>query len=406
MEHQETKVEIFEKFTWKIENFSHLNATELYSDPIILGGYPWRILLFPKGNDVENSLSIYFEAMQTANMSKGWSRDVKFKLLVFNQLDANITVIRDSTPSAPLFIIGFLSERLRFIHIHIFSRQFGDMKQEESVEKFEKFTWKVENFSKYDPDTDVYSEPFLIGGYPWMIILHKSGHGDLSISLSAVLTSNMSKGWSRLVKVKLFVLDQIDGNRSIIEGDELEFNEIDGLWEESHGQNLGELIDFKGLGQIEKDLVPLLEEVCSHHPSLIECQQNRSRKFKEWAFTALGRVLHFLKTTKVKDMNDLACKNLQNLWEELEAFSFDLTWLEPHVQSALGMRSYMEKVKKVQKLKDNEVALELEIMRLKAKLVTLEVNLYAVRDLLKAEDFERDLDAELGFVKPIAKYAC
>jgi hypothetical protein len=31
----------------------------------------------------------------------------------------------------------------------------------------------------------------------------------------------------------------------------------------------------------------------------------------------------------------------------------------------------------------------------------LEVNLYAVRDLLKAEDFEeRDLDAELGFVKP------
>jgi hypothetical protein len=42
MEHQETKVEIFEKFTWKIENFSHLNATELYSDPIILGGYQWR----------------------------------------------------------------------------------------------------------------------------------------------------------------------------------------------------------------------------------------------------------------------------------------------------------------------------------------------------------------------------
>jgi hypothetical protein len=39
-------------------------------------------------------------------MSKGWSRDVKFKLLIFNQLDANITVIRGSTPSAPLFIMG------------------------------------------------------------------------------------------------------------------------------------------------------------------------------------------------------------------------------------------------------------------------------------------------------------
>ena len=57
-----------------------------------------RILMFPKGNDVDNSLSIYLEAMQTANMSKGWSRDVKFKLLVFNQINTNMTITRGSTP--------------------------------------------------------------------------------------------------------------------------------------------------------------------------------------------------------------------------------------------------------------------------------------------------------------------
>ncbi|GAU17567.1 hypothetical protein TSUD_341110 [Trifolium subterraneum] len=344
------------------------------------------------------------------------------------------------------------------------------MEQEQSsVDKFEDFTWKIENFSRYDPEDDVYSEPFVIGGYPWRIAFHQRFRRNLSIYLSAVQTANMSKGWSRHVKFNLFILNQIDRSRSIVEGYEQEFNEIDDIWkfdcmvsspvlhrpqngllvndtciigaeiclcksknekqvnqafslttsltsgsqivqmeaevlrpklEESHGQNLGELMDFKGLGQIEKDLVPLLEEVCSHHPSLIECQQKRSRKFKEWAFTALGRVLHFLKTTKVKDMNDLACKDLQNFWEELEPFSFDLTWLEPHVQSALGMKNYLKKVKKVEKLKDNAVALELEIMRLKAKVVNFEVNLYAVRDLLKAEDFEeRDLDVELGFVK-------
>ncbi|WJX84968.1 hypothetical protein P8452_67486 [Trifolium repens] len=339
------------------------------------------------------------------------------------------------------------------------TREFGDM---ESVEKFEDFTWKIENFSHYEPKDDVYSEPFVIGGYPWTITFHQRNFG-----VSAVQTANMSKGWSRHVKFNLFVLNQIDRRRSIVEGYEQEFNEIDKIWEfesmvcsavlhdpqsgllvndtciigaeiclckskiekqvnqafslttslpsgsqivqmeaeilnpkvdESHRQNLGQLMDFKGLAQIEKDLVPLLEEVCSWHPSLIECQKKRSRKFREWAFTALGRVLHFLKTTKVKDMNDLACMDLQNFWEELEPFNFDLTWLEPHVQSALGMKSYMEKVKMVEKLKDNEVALELEIMRLKAKVVSLEVNLYAVGDLLKAEDFEeRDLDAELGF---------
>jgi len=30
--------------------------------------------------------------MQTANMSKGWSIDVAFKLLVFNLVDTNMTI--------------------------------------------------------------------------------------------------------------------------------------------------------------------------------------------------------------------------------------------------------------------------------------------------------------------------
>jgi len=43
MEHQEMKDEIFEKFSWKIENFSRLNTNELYSNPFVLGGYPWYL---------------------------------------------------------------------------------------------------------------------------------------------------------------------------------------------------------------------------------------------------------------------------------------------------------------------------------------------------------------------------
>ncbi|CAL5194382.1 unnamed protein product [Lathyrus oleraceus] len=94
-------------------------------------------------------------------------------------------------------------------------------------------------------------------------------------------------------------------------------------------------------------------------------------------------------------MNDIACKNLQIIWEELERFSFDLTWLEPLVQSALGMKRYLEKLKEAEKLRDNLVALELEMQGLKAKMAT-------ARDLLEAQDLEEeiDLDAELGFVKP------
>ena len=60
--------------------------------------------------------------------------------------------------------------------------------------------------------------------------------------------------------------------------------------------SFGELMEFKGIGKIEIEFVQLLEEVCSKHPTLIESHLKRSssRRFNEWSFIALGRVLHFL----------------------------------------------------------------------------------------------------------------
>jgi hypothetical protein len=130
MEHGRSSVEKYEKFTWKIENFSRFQiGQEIYSEPFVLDGYPWyysitviefiglintiytsvygsnlwfwfrRISLYPSGDDIDNDyLLVYLEAVQmqtnNANMSNGWSRDVKFNLVVFNQLDSymNITL--------------------------------------------------------------------------------------------------------------------------------------------------------------------------------------------------------------------------------------------------------------------------------------------------------------------------
>ncbi|MED6185462.1 hypothetical protein PIB30_057294 [Stylosanthes scabra] len=108
---------------------------------------------------------------------------------------------------------------------------------------------------------------------------------------------------------------------------------------------ISELVDFRGLCKIEKRFVQLLKEACFNHPTLIENQQkrNRTQKFIEWSFAALGRVLHFLNTKSVNDMDDDACNELQNLWEELNNFGFDdLTWLELHVQFALSMKNHMK----------------------------------------------------------------
>ncbi|KAL1331739.1 hypothetical protein AAHE18_12G208500 [Arachis hypogaea] len=164
--------------------------------------------------------------------------------------------------------------------------------------------------------------------------------------------------------------------------------------------SIDELVDFRGLGKIEKSFVPLLEEVCAMHPLVIECQKKRSQRFSEWAFTALGRVLHFLKTKKVRDMDEEASSHLQILSEELKTFRFDLTWLEPHVQSALSMKNYMERSAEVKIVKENVAALEMEMKKLKAMVADVEVDLeMARRELVKVEEGfeERDLDGELGY---------
>ncbi|KAJ7971378.1 Ubiquitin carboxyl-terminal hydrolase family protein [Quillaja saponaria] len=165
---------------------------------------------------------------------------------------------------------------------------------------------------------------------------------------------------------------------------------------------INDLIDFWGLCQVKRAFVPLLEEVCSWHPSLIESKKKRSPEFNEWAFTALGRVLYFLKTTKRKDMKEVElCENLQVLWEELETFKFDLTWLEPHVRSAVDTEAYLERAGQVRELRDNVNSFEVEVKRLKAKMAAVVVDLeIARRDLAKAgEGFEeRDLEIELGYI--------
>lgn len=160
----------------------------------------------------------------------------------------------------------------------------------------------------------------------------------------------------------------------------------------------GELINFRGLGKIEKAFVPLLEEVCTWYPSLIESQDKKSQMFTECAFTALGRVLHFLHTMKVKDMTEDACAQLRLFWEELETFKFGLAWLEPQVQSAFEKKKFVERARRVKRLKEDVECLENETKRRKAMVTVIDLQL-AKRDLAKAEEGfnELELDSKLGY---------
>ncbi|XP_059665781.1 ubiquitin C-terminal hydrolase 12-like isoform X1 [Cornus florida] len=83
------------RFTWTIENFSRLNTKKLYSEVFYVGGYKWRVLIFPKGNNVDH-LSMYLDVADSAALPYGWSRYAQFSLSVVNQLHNKFTVRKDT----------------------------------------------------------------------------------------------------------------------------------------------------------------------------------------------------------------------------------------------------------------------------------------------------------------------
>ncbi|XP_058742645.1 protein RESTRICTED TEV MOVEMENT 3-like [Vicia villosa] len=294
MEHEQSADEMFEKFTWKIENFSRLNTDEVYSEPFVLCGYPWRISLFPKGNLVGNSLSIFLEVIETANMSEGWNRYVNFKLAVFNQLNTDMTICRGSV-----------------------------------IRKFNA-SHKFRGYSSFIP-LDELHDP--VKGF----IVNDTCIVGVKI---CVCKSSQEKRISQTASL---------------------------IFECKNVENLSP-VSIEPTEQDDEELVS----------------------------DALGKVLYFLKTKKVKDMNEEACKKLHGLWDVIEKFKFDVTWLEHSFQSAMGMKSLVEKATQVEKLKDSMLALELETERIKTKLAAAEINLDVEKDLLKAKGFnDIDLDSKL-----------
>nr|GEW58681.1 ubiquitin carboxyl-terminal hydrolase 12-like [Tanacetum cinerariifolium] len=82
-------------FMWTIENFSRLTGKKLYSDVFVVGGYKWRVLIFPKGNNVDH-LSMYLDVADSTELPYGWSRYAQFSLAVVNQIHSKFTMRKDT----------------------------------------------------------------------------------------------------------------------------------------------------------------------------------------------------------------------------------------------------------------------------------------------------------------------
>ncbi|KAF8389282.1 hypothetical protein HHK36_025975 [Tetracentron sinense] len=92
MENQLVEDPPFSRFTWTIENFSRLNTKDYYSETFFVGSYKWRVLIFPKGDN----LSMYLDVADSTNLPYGWSRYAKFSLAVVNQIHEKNTIRKDT----------------------------------------------------------------------------------------------------------------------------------------------------------------------------------------------------------------------------------------------------------------------------------------------------------------------
>ncbi|KAL9240351.1 hypothetical protein vseg_014584 [Gypsophila vaccaria] len=77
--------ELYGKYTWKIEKFSHITKRELRSNAFEVGGYKWYILIYPQGCDVCNHLSLFLCVANHDKLLPGWSHFAQFTIAVVNK---------------------------------------------------------------------------------------------------------------------------------------------------------------------------------------------------------------------------------------------------------------------------------------------------------------------------------
>ncbi|KAK7393143.1 hypothetical protein VNO78_21621 [Psophocarpus tetragonolobus] len=82
------------RFTWTITNFSRI-PKKVFSDVFCVGGYRWRILIFPKGNGVDH-LSMYVDVADADKLPYGWNRYAQFCLTVVNQIHSKYAIRKES----------------------------------------------------------------------------------------------------------------------------------------------------------------------------------------------------------------------------------------------------------------------------------------------------------------------
>ncbi|CAA7038143.1 unnamed protein product [Microthlaspi erraticum] len=70
--------------SWQIDNFSE-RTDGIYSDPFSSGGCEWNLRVYPKGNLVDDHLSLFLFVANPESLLPGWSRRASYRFVLLDQ---------------------------------------------------------------------------------------------------------------------------------------------------------------------------------------------------------------------------------------------------------------------------------------------------------------------------------
>ncbi|KAE8056846.1 hypothetical protein FH972_013582 [Carpinus fangiana] len=234
-------------YAFQIKNFSLLlgmKEEKCDSRQFEVGGYQWRLVLYPNGKKNSNGndhISLYLAISNTKDLQLGWEVNANIKFFVFDQIrdkylciqDANVRVRRFhkfktewgfaqllSHKSLNDSSNGYLVDDTCIFGVEVFVSK-GPCKGEclsmINEPQRDYFTWKIDNFTALK-DKIYASEQFTVEGQKWKLNLYPKGFGIgagtyLSLFLMSLGDSEiLSPNRKVYAKYKLRIRNQINNN--------------------------------------------------------------------------------------------------------------------------------------------------------------------------------------------------
>ncbi|KAG5526279.1 hypothetical protein RHGRI_032530 [Rhododendron griersonianum] len=230
----------------KINTFSFMvnNKIENYESCVFeVGGYKWKLSLYPNGNkkrNVTDHISLYLGIADTKTLPPGWEVNVSFKLFAFDHIRDRYLTIQDGEIQRfhwmktqwgidkflPLDTFNDATNGYLLDDCCVFGTEVFVLKNSGKGECMSlikdpannSYTWKIENFSAIKIEC-LYSPDFVVGDHKWKLLLYPNGSKQskgkgLSLFLELADSQNLPNERKVYAEFKLRMKNQAYGTWS------------------------------------------------------------------------------------------------------------------------------------------------------------------------------------------------